>query len=124
MTVSNSERTGNYTEENIGGKTVKVPQVIQRNDNVSTDYGKSLFVGGKGKSLDNHGILINPNNHLQENGIMENKYSTFSHEIGHMSLFFKGTDMGSSSHHSTPIFFENVTRMKLGLGMRQGFTHK
>ena len=54
---------------------------------------------------------------------MENKFSTFSHELGHMILFFHGIDKGSSSHHSTPIFFENVTRNKLGLGMRQGFTH-
>ena len=124
MTVINSARTGKYTEENIGGKTVNVPQIIQRNEPVYTDYGKTRFLGEKGKSLDNHGILINPNNHFHENGYMENKYSTFSHEIGHMSLFFQGIDLGSLSHQSTPIFFENVTRMKLGLGMRHGVTHE
>lgn len=108
----------------MGERTIKVPEVASREDRLASDYGGTLFIGDKDYSLDNHGILINPSNHFEENGVMENKYSTFSHEIGHLDLFFKGVDKGDSRHHSIPILFENITRFNLGEDMRSGIFHE
>jgi len=123
MKVNNSYATGRTTIEYFNSKAFIRDEIITRTDEIKAEYGVTRFVGDKFLVANNHAILINPINHFEENGVRENKYATFSHEIGHMSLFLNN-EFSKENHHFIAILFENITRMKMNDDFRTGILHE